>query len=47
MREAGKQIVAMAPWMAYERETRGDPRVRIVNFKQFYSKLPWDQQSEK
>lgn len=41
MHQAGKQIVELAPWIAYEREFKGDKRVRVTNFKNFYKKLKW------
>lgn len=41
MRLAGKQIVELVPWIAYEREFKGSKRIRITNFKNFYKKLPW------
>ena len=41
MHLAGKQIVELVPWIAYERELKGDKRIRITNFKNFYKKLKW------
>lgn len=39
MRTAGMQIVQIVPFIAYEREFKGDRRVRVKNFKDFYKKL--------
>jgi hypothetical protein len=41
MREAGKQIVEMAEYIAYQREFKGSSKIRITNFKNFYQKLKW------
>jgi|Laugresu1bdmlbdd_1035124.scaffolds.fasta_scaffold03628_2 hypothetical protein len=39
MRQAGLQIVELVPWIAYEREFKGDNRIRITNFKKFFNKI--------
>jgi hypothetical protein len=39
MRQAGLQIVKLVPWIAYEREFKGDKRIRITNFKKFFNKI--------
>lgn len=39
MRQAGKQIVELVPYIAYERELKGDNRIRIKDFRKFYNKL--------
>jgi hypothetical protein len=39
MRQAGLQIVELVPWIAYEREFKGDKRIRITNFKKFFNKI--------
>jgi len=41
MRLAAEQIVQLVPWIAYEREIKGDKRIRVTNFKNFYKKLKW------
>jgi len=41
MREAGKQIVEMAEYIAYQRDFKGSGKIRITNFKNFYQKLKW------
>lgn len=39
MRQACMQIVELVPWVAYQREFKGDDRVRITNFKKLFNKL--------
>jgi hypothetical protein len=39
MRKAAMQIHNQVKFLAYERETRGDHRIRFVNFQRFYNKL--------
>jgi hypothetical protein len=39
MRQACMQIVELVPWVAYQREFKGDHRVRITNFKKLFNKL--------
>lgn len=39
MRQAGLQIVKLVPWLAYEREFRGDNRTRVTNLKKFFNKI--------
>jgi hypothetical protein len=39
MREACMQIVELVPWVAYQREFKGDDRIKITNFKKLFNKL--------
>lgn len=39
MRQAGLQIVNLVPWIAYEREFKGDNRIRVTNLKKFFNKI--------
>lgn len=41
MREAGRQIVEIVPFIAYQRFFKKDERVRIKDFKKFYEKTKW------
>lgn len=39
MRQACMQIVEIVPWVAYERQFKGDNCTRITNFKKLFNKL--------
>jgi hypothetical protein len=39
MRQAGMQIVELAPWIAYQREFKGDSRIRVKEFRKFYQRI--------
>ena len=41
MFEATTPLIGLAEWVTYEREIKGDPRVRTVNFIKLYQKLKW------
>jgi len=42
MHQAGMQIVTLVPWIAYQREFKGDNRIRVKNFRNFYHKIKWE-----
>lgn len=39
MRQAGLQLIELVPWIAYEREFKGDNRTRVTNLKKFFNKI--------
>ena len=39
MRVAGMQIVKLVPYIAYQRQFKGDTRMRVTDFRKFYNKL--------